>query len=179
MCTFFISLAVCSFIYSNTARAVLPSFLKRKKQDANSSKMKAKSVQVWDRDIVCIPPCLPNQKVSYPRGKYRSLLGEKGLIGKVRLSSCMSDNEVLDEIRSVFCEQMRGRKDFPFTFLQPAGAGTKSLTVSSISSSFRWTAQQVAKLGAKQPIYILAKDNLLFQDCEVGASVLLHYDEHV
>ena len=79
----------------------------------------------------------------------------------------MTVEEVEDEIRSVFHYQMSGRKNFPFDFLQPAGAGTKSLTVPSVSSSFCWTAQQVAKLGGKQPIYILAKDHLVFQDSGV------------
>ena len=52
-----------------------------------------------------------------------------------------------------------GREDFPFDFLQPTGAGTKSIAVPSVSSSFRWTAQQVAKVGSKQPLYIVANDS--------------------
>ena len=79
----------------------------------------------------------------------------------------MTVDEVDDEIRSVFQHQMSGKKNFHFDFLQPAGVGTKSLIVPSVSSSFRWTAQLVAKLGGKQPIYILAKDCLIFEDLDV------------
>ena len=84
-----------------------------------------------------------------------------GLIGKIRLMSTMTVKEVEDEVRSVFHKAMSGRSDFPFTFLQPAGAGSRTLTIPSVSSSFSWTAQQVAKLGPnKQSIYILARDKL-------------------
>ena len=80
-------------------------------------------------------------------------------IGK--LTSTTSDKEVEDEVRSVFCEQMGGRKDFPFAFLQPAGVGTRILSIPLVSSSFRWTASQVAKLGGhKQAIYIMAMESL-------------------
>ena len=54
---------------------------------------------------------------------------------------------------------MGSRADFPFVFLQLTGIGARTLTVPSVSNSFCWTAQQVAKLGGhKTPIYILAKD---------------------
>lgn len=49
-------------------------------------------------------------------------------------------------MRSVFRGSMDGRSDFPFSFLQPTGAGTRTLMLPSISFSFRWTAQQVTKL---------------------------------
>ena len=69
--------------------------------------------------------------------------------------------EMQQEIHSVFSIPMGGRADFPFVFLQPAGAGIKTQTVSAVSSSFCWTVQQVARLGGyKQAIYILAKDEL-------------------
>ena len=56
---------------------------------------------------------------------------------------------------------MGGRSDFHFQFLQSTGVGTKTLTIPSVSDSFSWTAQQVAKLGNnKQAIYILALDEL-------------------
>ena len=100
-------------------------------------------------------------KIPYPRGKYRSQLGEDGLIGKIRLMSTMNGEDVKDEIRSVFQEPMGSRVDFPFVFLQPTGIGARTLTVPSVSNSFCWTAQQVAKLGGhKTPIYILARDAL-------------------
>lgn len=77
----------------------------------------------------------------------------------------MTVEEVEEEVRSVFCVPMGGKKDFNFIFLQPTGAGSRTLTVPSVSSSFSWTAHQVAKLGGyKQSIYILPKDKLVFPD---------------
>ena len=91
----------------------------------------------------------------HPRGKYRTKLASKGLIGKVHLTSLMNDVE--NEIRSVFCVPMCGNNEFCFCYLQSTGTGSKTLTV--VSSSFDWTAQQVAKLGNnKQAIYIMAND---------------------
>ena len=87
------------------------------------------------------------------------------MIGKIRLISTMTESEVMDEVRSVFQEAMsyRSQSDFPFVFLQPTGSGARTLTAPSVSNSFCWTAQQVAKLGGhKCPIYILAKINLHF-----------------
>ena len=74
----------------------------------------------------------------------------------------MTVEEVEDEVRSVFEKPMNGRKDFPFVFLQPTGAGSRTLTVPSTSPSFYWTAQQVAKPASnKQSIYVLAKNKLV------------------
>ena len=70
---------------------------------------------------------------------------------------------------------MGGREDFPFEFLQATGSGTRNLTVPAVSSSFRWTAQQVAKLGGyKQAIYILAMDDLIFDDFEVNLILFMY-----
>ena len=78
----------------------------------------------------------------------------------------MTVEEVEKEVRSVFSQPMGGRNDFPFAFLQPTGLGSKTLTVSSVSASFSWTAYQVAKLGGhKQPVYILAQDELNY--CQI------------
>lgn len=82
--------------------------------------------------------------------------------------SNMTEEEVESEVRSVFSGPMGGRSDFRFYFIQPTGAGSRTLTLPSVSSSFCWTAQQVAKLGNyKQPIYILAKDNLICSESDV------------
>ena len=138
--------------------------MKRKRQedkgDKSPKRSKVKVTQVWDRDIVCLPPS-SKSKFPYPRGKYRTKLGEKGLIGKVRLASTMSVSDVENEVCSVFHVAMGGNEDFNFNFLQPTGAGSKTLTVPAVSSTFEWTAQQVAKLGSnKQAIYIIANDPL-------------------
>ena len=77
---------------------------------------------------------------------------------KVRISV---KKRLMSKISSyVFHKAMSRRSDFPFNFLQPAGAGSRTLRIPSVSSSFSWT-EQVAKLGPnKQSIYILARDKL-------------------
>ena len=101
--------------------------------------------------------------IPYPHGKNRSKLGQLGLIGKIRLTSAMTVQEVEEEVRSVFKKPMGERSEFPFSFLQPTGGKSKVLTIPSLSTSFSWTAQQVAKLGtAKQAVYIIAGDDLIF-----------------
>jgi hypothetical protein len=125
-------------------------------------KKKAKVVKTWDRDIVCIPESRRNARqggnLMYPRGKYRAFLGSCGLIGKLHLTSTMSEEEVKAEICTVFKEQMNNDLDFPFVYLQSSGGGSKSLTTPSQSSSFKWTPQQVARLsGQSGTTYILAK----------------------
>ena len=84
---------------------------KKKAGPAAENAKRPKTVQVWDRDSICLPDSKSKQKIPYPRGKYRSQLGEDGLIGKVRLMSTMNEVEVQDEIRSVFREPMKSRLD--------------------------------------------------------------------
>ena len=118
--------------HHRTANFILPSYLKRKRPgDKSISKRKSsnrdKQLQVWDRDIICLPKPLDGlSSLSYPRGKQRSRFVRQGLIGKVRLTSTMTVDEV-EEVRSVFDGPMSGRRDFPFMFLQPSGAGSRSV----------------------------------------------------
>ena len=59
------------------------------------------------------------------------------------------------EIRTVFQGPMGNDLNFPFTFLQGAGEGTKTLVIPSVSPNYHWTAQQVARLGGQKGyIYI-------------------------
>ena len=160
-----------------SANVILPSHFKRKGSYQEVGSAKGVKIQYWDRDIVCMPQRnehISNSTISYPRGRLRAYLGESGLIGKIRLNSDMTVQEVEEEVRSVFSLPMGGRRDFPFAFLQPTGVGSRTLTVPCVSSSFSWTAQQVAKLGTyKQAIYILAQDELIFPDVpEVSMHVL-------
>ena len=84
-----------------------------------------------------------------------------GLIGKIHLTSEMSEDDIMREIRSVFQVPMGGDPEFPFVFLQPAGEGTRTLVIPAQSSSFKWTAQQVARLaGQKNTTYILAQADM-------------------
>lgn len=124
-----------------------------------------KVVKTWDRDILCLPQSVRNKSkggnLSYPRGKYRSTLANYGLIGKVHLTSEMTDEDVAYEIRSVFKEPMGHDPNFPFLYLQSTGSGSNSLTIPCQSSSFKWTPQQVARLGGQRGmIYILAQADL-------------------
>ena len=133
----------------------------------------------WDRDIICLPKesKLKND-IPYPRGKARAKLGRNGLVGKVHLTSEMSVEDVGKEIRSVFGCVMGNDISFPFLYLQATGGGSRSLSVPSVSASFQWTAQQVAKLGnQRNTIYILAEGELNLPDvssCEVSFGVKPH-----
>ena len=59
-------------------------------------------------------------------------MGHQGLIGKIRLMSNMTAEDVVSEIHSVFQGAVK-KSSFPFTFLQPTGCGSRSLTVPSVS----------------------------------------------
>ena len=106
-----------------------------------------------DRDVFCIPESVRKKSaggnIRYPWGKYRAELARCGLIGKLHMTSEMTAEEVSAEVHSVFKEPMGNNPNFPFLYLQPTGGGSKSLTVPSQSSSFTWTAQQVARLGGQ------------------------------
>ena len=133
---------------------ILPSYLKRKVGEQSTRKpKKVKTTKTWDRDILCIPQSRVSLQrggnISYPRGRYRAQLARSGLIGKLHLTSVMTEEEVAEEIRSVFKEPMGNDPHFPFTYLQPTGGGSKLLTIPSQSSTFKWTPQQVARLSGQ------------------------------
>ena len=115
----------------------------------------------YDRDIICLPYSFLNDgKVSIPRLGTRDMLARNGLLGKIRLSSLMSEDEIFSEIRSVFSVSMGEKDDFHFTILQPAGGGSKSLTIPSLSPTYKYTASAAAGKNSKMPIYILALEDL-------------------
>ena len=134
---------VACILFRRRASFILPSFLKRKGEERSSKAKKAKTP--WDRDIVCLPNSLmeKNKYIPFPRGKTRALLACNGLIGKLHISSEMSESDVFGEMRSVFKGAMQGDPNFPFKLLQPTGEGSRS---PPISDTFHWTAQQVSKL---------------------------------
>ena len=80
------------------------------------------------RDIICLPLNHPNDSVlySYPRGKIRTQLAQRGLIGKIKLKSWMNQVEIKAEIISCFAQPFGDDPVFPFKFLQSAGIGAKS-----------------------------------------------------
>lgn len=83
------------------------------------------------------------------------------LIGKVRLRSDMEQDEIFDEIRSIFKSPMSYNDNFRFIILQKSGGDLKGLMIPELSTSYRWTATAIAGKNAKVPIYILADDDLL------------------
>ncbi len=87
------------------------------------------------------------------------MLSSYGLIGKVHLESDWQEEELFAEIRSVFASAMSNDEAFPFKILLLTGSGTKSLTVPSLSYSFKWTPKEVAGR-ADSSVYILAGKNL-------------------
>lgn len=124
---------------------------------------KSKSITSWDKDVICLPRhyLKDNNYIPYPRGKCRAELARNGLVGKVHLTTLMTVDEVSNEIRSTFESAMFGDYSFPFKYLQGTGGGIRGLTIPSVSSTFEWTAQQVAKLGnQRNTIYILAEKDL-------------------
>ena len=142
---------------------ILPSFLKRKGFSKQSVAKRPKVVKTWDRDVLCIPKndMIDSSLLSYPRGKCRAKLATYGLIGKLHLSSDMTDDGVATEIWSIFKGPMNNDPNFPFLYLQPTGCGAKSLIIPSQSSSFKWTPSQVARLsGQAGSIYTLAQSEL-------------------
>ena len=121
---------------------ILPSYLRRSNpHHAENPKKKPKTLKTWDRDIVCIPQSRRNKtkggNLMYPRGKYRAYLGSLGLIGKLHLTSAMTDSDVAAEICTVFKDQMNNNPTFPFLYLQSTGGESKSLTIPSQSTSFK------------------------------------------
>ena len=81
-----------------------------------------------------------------------------GLKGKIHLMLCMSEDEIMDEIHSVF-KRLFNNQNFSFSILQPGGEKLKSLVVPSPSSSYVWTASAVAG-SPRTPIYILAHSDI-------------------
>ena len=87
---------------------------------------------------------------SFPRGKLRIDLGKKGLIGKIRLESCMSEAEIFAKIISCFSKAFAGSTTFPFRILQSAGSGARSLIIPSLCDNYEWSAKVVASSGGSR-----------------------------
>ena len=74
------------------------------RRSRSQSAPKSKKNTTYDRDVVCLPKSYPSQDGRYviPRRETRADLASKGLIGKLRLVSDMTEEDILSEIRSVF-----------------------------------------------------------------------------
>lgn len=78
--------------------------------ESRKGKLKLKIVKTWDRDILCIPKDMSGVdggNVSYPRGRYWAYLASNGLVGKLHLTSEMTENDVKVQIWSVFKVHMQ------------------------------------------------------------------------
>ena len=138
--------------------------------DSGKGQKKAK-IQSWDRNIMCLPSSLnEGGEIVVPRAATRADLASKGLNGKIHLESWMTEQEVMTEIRSVFRGPMGDDPDFFFSILQSAGAGSRRLTIPSVSTSFQWNAKQVVQAAGQGFIYILAHDALATSDPEALAT---------
>ena len=133
----------------------------------------------WDKNIVCLPEdfCGNGRIIPIPKGKQRSSLAARGLCGKIRIHSEMTEEDVLGEIRSTFQVAMGNDNNFPFRFLQIAGGGSKSLTVPVLSASFTWTPKEVAKLAGQGCLYIQAQAALNEHCCDSDEEIDLTQNE--
>ena len=146
---------------------------KRRPFSHKKGKEKAPRLVTWDRSIVCLPQgygaCGNSRVIPIPKGKARTALQARGLCGKIRLHSEMTEDEVVNEVRSTFNSSMGHDNNFPFRFLQTGGGGTKSLTVPVVSALFTWTAKEVAKLSGQGCLYIEAEAELMKTDSDSGS----------
>ena len=107
------------------------------------------------------------------RGKAsQESLAANGLVGRICLSTDMTELQIFDEIRSIFRSPMNEDMEFSIRILRMSGGGSKTLTIPVVSSTYKWTASAVAGKNAKCPIYILADDPL--KVCLLYAKALLH-----
>ena len=80
----------------------------------------------------------------------------------------MSDSDVRREVCEVFAIpmgltelDMKNCNLFPYTYLQRAGSGSRSLCLPSVKETFEWNGKQVASLAKSGSfIYLLAQDEL-------------------
>lgn len=138
------------------------------KRRSGNTKGKKPKTTLYDRDIVCLPFSYPSSGGRYaiPRKESRAFLASQGLIGKIRLSSDMDEDEILREIRSVFSVAMAYDTTFPITLLQWCGSGVNALAVPSLSQSFAWTAREVIRLAGQGCIYVKAEKELILPECQ-------------
>ena len=122
------------------------------------------------RDIFCLPRDVLNGEtgtIGIPRGTRRNSLANKdvGLLGKIEFESVWSAERMKQEISRVpfeLSEEDISRGEcIEFEYLQRTGAGSRTLCVPAVASSFEWNGRQVATLAKSGGIiYILAKENI-------------------
>ena len=118
-------------------------------------KSKKERIFTYERDIVCLPSwykskmsgnCLP-----IPRGnESRQYLARHGLLGKIILTSDMTELQIFKEVSSVFNDSFGGRENFRFLILQSTGGFSKSQQYQKSVANI--SGQQAVLLG-KMPKY--------------------------
>ena len=121
---------------------------------------KKERVYSYERDIVCLPSSYAGKSKVIAIPHNREELSKAGLVGKICLTSDMTEDEIFAEIRNVFRGPMNGNSLFMFEIMQATGGNSKSLTIPAFSSTFKWSAGTVAPKNSKNPIYILAQELL-------------------
>lgn len=147
-----------------------PSLFDNVRKRKRGKKAQAVKVISYVRDVILLPMEFKKRdgEICIPRCGKRSLLGKAGLVGKLELSSDMSDEDVRREICEVFATPMglsepdlKINNFFRFTYLQRAGAGSRSLCLPSVKDNFEWNGRQVASLAkAGSFIYLMAEEEL-------------------
>ena len=128
-------------------------------------KTKKERIFSYERDIICLPSWYRSKMsgncIPIPRGiDSRQYLAKHSLLGKITLTSDMTEMQIFNEIYSVFNDSFGGRENFKFLILQSTGGFSKSLTIPRVSNQYKWSASSVAGKNAKMPIYILAQEPL-------------------
>ena len=121
------------------ARFSPPSMFQAVRNRRKQKHGQASKVLSYVRDIILLPMEFRSRtgEISIPRSTRRSKLG---LVGKIEIDSSMTDQDVRKEICEVFASPMGlANKDqfFPFTYLQRAGSGSRSLCLPSVKESFQ------------------------------------------
>ncbi|KAJ7391271.1 hypothetical protein OS493_019403 [Desmophyllum pertusum] len=98
---------------SQPSTSAAPSQTPQKKPSASSR------IRQVTKDVICIPVAAFSVGMSCPKGNDRGELAERGLIGKATICSNWSDNDVREEITSIFKDVflLQNAEQFPFTYL--------------------------------------------------------------
>ena len=102
---------------------------------------------------MCFPHnYLVGNSITIPRSKeIRNFLARNGLMGKIRLSSYKTEEEIMSEIRPVFSGPIKNQSNFAFKILQPSGGSSKSLSVPALSPSLNGRLQSLLGKIANMP----------------------------
>ena len=143
---------------------------------SNSRKRKQSDVQAksttYVRDIVLLPEEFrsENGSICIPRSTRREKLGKAGLVGKIEITSSMTEDEVRSEICEVFAvpmgltvEDIKNGTRFQFSYLLRSGCNSRTLRVPTVKDTLQWNRKQVTSL-AKSGSFIY----LLESHCQLG-----------